>query len=210
LNDEEVCPANCATATVMGALRAAGDVRDRNVVILGAGMLGLTATAATRVAGAASVIVADCHPRRVGLAEQFGATHAVLTDMNISRLANAVASLTHNRGADFVFEFSGTPQAVVTSIQICRVGGSLTLVGSVFPTDPVPLPPEQLVRRLLTLRGVYNYAPQDLIDGLNLLAAYQKTYDFAGLVEASFPLDQVDEAFHFANAQRPVRVAVRP
>jgi len=50
---EVACPANCATATVAGALRAAGDVSGAVVIVQGAGMLGLTACAMSRHQGAA-------------------------------------------------------------------------------------------------------------------------------------------------------------
>ena len=45
LPDETACPANCATATVAGAVEAAGELADRSILILGCGMLGVTATA---------------------------------------------------------------------------------------------------------------------------------------------------------------------
>jgi threonine dehydrogenase-like Zn-dependent dehydrogenase len=80
----------------------------------------------------------------------------------------------------------------------------------VFPAGPIELDPQQLVRRLLTLRGVHNYAPEDLVAGLEFLASQRQSYDFAGLVEARFPLEEADQAFGFAIARRPVRVAVRP
>ncbi len=56
---EVMCPVNCATATVAAALRTAGPTAGRNVLILGAGMLGLTAAAMARSRGASTVAVCD-------------------------------------------------------------------------------------------------------------------------------------------------------
>jgi alcohol dehydrogenase len=210
LRDEEACPANCATATVMAALRAAGCVQGRHVLVFGAGMLGLTAAAAARVAGAVSVIVTDPDRRRVQLAEQFGATHAIHASDSVTPLANAIAEATGGHGADVVLEFSGATAAVRSGIAHCRIGGCLILVGSVFPTETIPLEPLRLVQRLLTLRGVHNYTPADLAAGLDFLAAQRHIYNFASLVEAEFSLEEADEAFRFAVTRRPIRVAVRP
>jgi alcohol dehydrogenase len=125
-------------------------------------------------------------------------------------LGDAVAEATDGRGADVALEFSGATAAVREGLDLCRVGGTLVLVGSVFPSDPVPIEPQQLVRRLLTVRGVHNYAPRDLAVALDFLAAHRERYDFGGLVQASFSLEQAEQAFRYALAERPVRVAVRP
>ena len=61
---ELVCPANCATATVAAALRIAGPIEKRRVLIFGAGMLGLTAAAWAKSLGA-TVTVIDIDPRRM-------------------------------------------------------------------------------------------------------------------------------------------------
>lgn len=81
-------------------------------------------------------------------------------------------------------------------------------VGAVFPTAPVPVFPEAVIRRCLTVTGVHNYAPQDLADAIQFLEANHFRYPFAELVSKSFSLSDVNDAFQFAEAERPVRVAV--
>ena len=66
------CPASCATATIVAALEAAGDVRDRTVCVLGAGLLGLTASAMARAHGCleksfASTYILNGPPARLHL-----------------------------------------------------------------------------------------------------------------------------------------------
>ena len=53
------CPASCATATVAAAMEAAGELHGRSVCLFGAGMLGLTACAMARAAGAVQIICVD-------------------------------------------------------------------------------------------------------------------------------------------------------
>ncbi|OYW15922.1 MAG: alcohol dehydrogenase, partial [Planctomycetales bacterium 12-60-4] len=74
------CPASCTTATVAAALEAAGDLRDRNLCIFGAGMLGLSACAMARSLEAAEVVCVDPQETRRQRALMFGATRAVAPD----------------------------------------------------------------------------------------------------------------------------------
>jgi len=153
LSDEAVCPANCATATVAAALRAAGELRGGAVLIQGAGMLGITACAMARVAGADEVICCDINPARLRKAEEFGATRVAYA----ADAAAAVRSVTGKYGVDIALEVSGSPAAFETGLPLLRIGGVYVLVGGVFPTPPTAIQMEDVIRRLLTIRGVHNY-----------------------------------------------------
>ncbi|MGD9648533.1 MAG: zinc-binding dehydrogenase [Pirellulales bacterium] len=202
---EVACPANCATATVAAALAAAGPLADHNVGILGAGMLGLTACAMTRSSGAASVIAVEPNAARREMALRFGATQAI----DPAELSATAADLTGGHGLDVVFEFSGAASAVASALSVPRIGGSLVLVGSVFPGPGLEILPEQIVRRNLTLRGVHNYAPRDLTNAVSFLAAHQRQYPLASLVGAWYPLKEVNRALEQALDPARLRVGVR-
>lgn len=210
LPDEVACPANCATATVAAAMRAAGDVRDRVVLVQGAGMLGLTAAAMARHAHASAVIVSDVDQQRLAWAERFGATHTALIEPEGTELVELVARLTGGRGVDVALEMSGSVAAIEAGLTQLRIGGRYILVGTVFPTRDIALQPEKLVRRLLRIEGVHNYAPADLIRAVEFLAATQAEYPFAQLVTRRFPLVEADAAFRFALETKAPRVAVIP
>src|ERR1043165_1066492 len=79
LSDALAAPANCATATVAAVLRCGGvaNIARRTVLIFGAGVLGLTACAMARSAGARSVLVCDPDAERRARGADFGATHGV-------------------------------------------------------------------------------------------------------------------------------------
>ncbi|MDP7399049.1 MAG: zinc-binding dehydrogenase [Lentisphaeria bacterium] len=209
LPDETACPANCATATVVAAMRLAGDCAGAAILIHGAGTLGLTACALGRTRGAASVIVSDPDPRRREIARRFGATSCVGSD-DTSELAQAVAAATSGRGVDAALDFSGATDAMAAGLDLLRTGGRLVMVGAVFPGPALPISPETVIRRMLTIHGLHNYAPVDLADAMTFLTDCSDRFPFSELVARTFPLTAVNEAFEYAARERPFRVAVRP
>ncbi len=208
LSDEITCPANCATATVMAAFRAAGDVAGKTVIIHGAGMLGLTASALARFSNAKTVLLTDLSAERLSCGEAFGATHTFNIKDVPHSLLEEVQDITNGLGADVVLEMSGSIQAMESSIDLLGIAGTLVLVGAVFPTPGVSISPETVVRKLLKIEGVHNYAPRDLSQAVSFLEASQTQFPWASLVGKRFPLDDVEQALAQAANSGTVRVAV--
>jgi putative phosphonate catabolism associated alcohol dehydrogenase len=204
LSDETVCPANCATATVAAALREAGDLKERAVLIQGAGTLGVTACAMARVAGAAEVICCDINPVRLSKAEEFGATHVAYP----GDVAGPVRSATSNYGVDVALEMSGSPAAFEIGARLLRIGGTYVLVGGVFPAPPVAVQIEDVIRRLLSIRGVHNYTPEDLRTALDFLRENHRL-PFASLIADWLPLAEANEAFRRAKDPTVFRMGIR-
>jgi putative phosphonate catabolism associated alcohol dehydrogenase len=199
---ELACPASCGTATVAAAFEPAGDLTGKTVAIFGLGLLGLTACGMARTAGAAEVIAIDPLPTRRERALAFGATAISEPD--------ALASDRAAGRIDLALELSGSPAAVAEAIAAAGLGGGVHLVGSVAPAGSVAVDPEQIVRRLLTIRGIHNYAPRHLITAMQFLAAHGGDFPFASLVERWYPLADAEAAFADAAASRAVRIGVRP
>jgi putative phosphonate catabolism associated alcohol dehydrogenase len=208
LSDSVAASANCAAATAAAVLRAAGDVAGKTILIFGAGLLGLTAYAMARMAGARYVIISDPDPERREFARSFGAT-AVVSVLNRER-TDAVEFRTRLRGADLTLELAGAADAVTAGLKLTRIGGTLILAGTVLPTPSIALDPEMVVRRMLTIRGVHNYVPNDLGVALDFLAGPGKAFPFADIVKHTFSLDDIEEAFECAHNERCGRVAVEP
>lgn len=207
---EVLAPAACGSATAWAALARADevvDVDDATVLIMGAGLIGLTACAMASDRGA-TVVVADPDPARRALATRFGAAQAV--DPMGRRALDSALAATGAAEFDVVLEASGSPRAVQAAIDAVGVGGVVVLVDSVFPSDPVPLDPERLVRGLATIRGVHNYTPRDLDGALGYLRHHAAEHPFVELVSARYPLAQVDQALAAAAAGKAVRVAIDP
>ena len=210
VSDSVASPSNCATATVAAVFRNAGSVADRSVLVHGAGMLGQTACAMAACGSAKHVIVLEPDARRREKALEFGATETLDSTQSHDRLQARVLELTEGRGADLGVELSGVPEAIELGIGMLRFGGRFVLAGSVFPSRPVRLLAEQVLRRMLQIIGVYNYNPEDLDTALQFLSKVQARYPFEQLVGKTFSLSDVNAAFDFAERQRPPRVAVVP
>jgi putative phosphonate catabolism associated alcohol dehydrogenase len=187
-----LAPAGCATATAWAAVARAAQGRElegARVRIHGAGLVGLSAAAIAADQGAL-VEVLDPNPERRALATRFGAT--VL-----------------DREPEVVIEASG--HAVAEALAGVAVGGTVVLVGSVFPADPVPLDAESIVRRLVTIAGVHNYTGAELAAAVGFLAGRGRAYPFADAVGAVRALADLDEALLAAAAPgAPLRIGVIP
>jgi putative phosphonate catabolism associated alcohol dehydrogenase len=208
-----LAPASCSTASVAAALEAASQIvplEGAVVLVAGAGMLGLTASAMATEAGA-RVVVSDPIPERRRAALAFGA--AAVADPyaagDASTTVSAAIAKAGGRSAvpTIALELSGNPAAVRTLLGAIDVGGVLVLVGSVTPGPELSVAPEQLVRRLLTIRGVHNYAPRHLEAAVRFLADAWERYPFAEQVAETFRLHEVDRALA---ETAHTRVAVRP
>jgi alcohol dehydrogenase len=206
--DQVAASTNCATATVVALLRHGGSVAGRTVLVLGAGVLGVTACAMARAAGARAVMVSDPVPACRARALRFGATHAFSAEAE--ELAAGVREITQGRGADLVLELAGVAGTVQAGLASARTGGTVVLAGTVAPVGTVGFDPENVVRRLLTIRGVHNYHPRDLATALGFLAGPGRDFPWQSLVVAEYPLEQAEQAFAAAHAQPGVRVAVVP
>ncbi len=202
---EIACPANCATATAMAAVEAAGELKGGVVCVLGAGLLGLTVCAIAGAAGAEQVICVELNPDRRQQALQFGATQSIAPD----ELADVVKRLSDGRGVDVAWELTGSSPAFTAALPQVRIGGTFVVVGAVFPSPPVELHLEQLVRRQLTLRGIHNYAPRHLLRAVQFLSEQQHKYPFEKLVAEWHPLSNISEAFKNACDPHKIRVGVR-
>ena len=127
------------------------------MLVTGAGLIGLTATAIATRAGA-RVIVADPDPARRTLARSFGAA-AMIDPARGGRPRAGRCDDCARRELDIAIEASGAPQRSRSALDEIGVGGVVVLVGSVSPGPSYALDPERTVRNLTTVRGVHNYDP---------------------------------------------------
>ncbi len=187
---------NCAAATMAGAMRLAGSVEGKRVLITGAGALGLMGCAMSATAGAAHITAVDPHEHRRNMALRFGAQWAA-----------APGQMTEQ--ADVVLETSGSPEAMEATAALLQTGGRAVWVGAVFPQRAVQLDAESLIRGLHTIKGLHNYNRQDLLQAVGFVGAHFHHFPFAELVEAEFGLTQVGAAFAYAVEQRPLRTGIK-
>jgi alcohol dehydrogenase len=109
---------------------------------------------------------------------------------------------------DVAIEMTGAPAAFEAALPCLRIGGTYILIGAVYPSRPVEVAMETIVRRTLTLRGLHNYGPDDLVDAVRFLAG-ASAYPFEELVEDWFPLAEANAAFQRSSDPGVLRVGVR-
>ncbi|MCA9036855.1 MAG: zinc-binding dehydrogenase [Planctomycetaceae bacterium] len=201
---EVICPASCATATIASALEN-HQVADRVVLVTGAGLLGLTASAMASMRGAATIIAIDPQAERRAKALEFGATHAISPE----EAPDLIPPVTDGYGADLGIELSGAATVFQLLLASQRMGGCLTLVGAVFPGDPVSMPMERIVRRNLTLQGIHNYAPRHLQQAVDFLTTARDRFPFREVVRHCYPLQDIKQVVAAAKMSCNVRVGVK-
>ncbi|MFO7765218.1 MAG: zinc-binding dehydrogenase [Pelovirga sp.] len=211
LSDAEAAPLNCGVATMASVIEAAAIALGDTVVIQGLGLLGLYGCAIAKSRGARKVIGIDVVPDRRALARKFGADLVIdLTAMDEKTLIDTVRSECRPDGADVIIEVSGNPGAVASAIPMLRCGGRYILAGLVNPESCFSLDGNDLIRKLITIKGVHNYHPRHLVQALDFVMSHRQLYPFAELVDAVFSLEQINDAFTQASARQVLRAAIIP
>jgi L-iditol 2-dehydrogenase len=119
------------------------------VVVVGAGMIGLLALQAARLAGAGRVFVVDVEDTRLELARNLGAT-LTFNSRSID-VVPQIMEQTMGRGADVALECVGSSIPVKLALDSVRKGGAVTLIGNVAPTIELGL--QSAVTRQIRLQG---------------------------------------------------------
>ncbi len=127
------------------------DVLGEDVLITGAGPIGIMAAAICRHAGARYIVITDVNPFRLELAEKMGVTKAV--DVSKEKLSDVVKDLGMMEGFDVGLEMSGNPQALNDMIGVMFHGGNIALLG-ILPSDAA-VDWNKIVFSGLTIRGIY-------------------------------------------------------
>jgi threonine 3-dehydrogenase len=126
-------------------------VLGEDVLVTGAGPIGIMAAAVARHAGARHVVISDPNPYRRALAEKVGVTRAV--NPLETTLALAQAELNMHEGFDVGLEMSGNPQAFRDMLNSMSHGAKIAMLG--IPSEPIAIDWNQVIFNQLTLRGIY-------------------------------------------------------
>src|SRR5690349_16491141 len=127
------------------------DVLGEDVLVTGAGPIGIMATAVARHAGARFVVVTDVNDYRLELARKMGATAAL--NVRNGDLSGVQKKLGMSEGFDVALEMSGNPSAFRSLIENMCHGGKIAMLG--IPSEPMPIDWNRVVFNMLTIKGVY-------------------------------------------------------
>ena len=119
------------------------------IVVVGAGMIGLSIIEIAKEKGAGTIIAIDLSEEKLTIANQVGATHTINPEKNNAQ--EEILKLTSHRGADVAFEAVGISSSLQQAISGVRRGGSVTLVGNVTPVTEFPM--QYVVTRQIRIQG---------------------------------------------------------
>ncbi|WP_432570055.1 L-idonate 5-dehydrogenase [Kineococcus sp. SYSU DK005] len=170
-------------AVALHAVRVAGDVAGRRVLVSGSGPIGLLTAAAALVRGAGEVVATDVLAGPLERARALG-VHGTVRVGEQEVPAEAF---------DVVLECSGVPAAVGTALSAARRAGVVVQVGMV-PNEPRPLNLAPLVSKELQLRGTFRFA-DEIDEAVRVLA---ERPDLERVVTHEVPAASVAEAFAVA------------
>jgi threonine 3-dehydrogenase len=126
-------------------------VLGEDILVSGAGPIGLMATAVARHAGARHVVVSEPNAYRRELAQRMGAT--VTVDPGQRDLHDVQTELGMVEGFDVALEMSGNPAALRAAIANMAHGGGVAILG--IPSEEISLDVNEIVFKMLTIRGIY-------------------------------------------------------
>jgi threonine 3-dehydrogenase len=152
------------------------------------------ATAVAKHAGARHVVVSEPNAFRRRLALQMGASLAI--DPGERNPADVMAELDMVEGFDVALEVSGVPAALRSAITSMAHGGGIAVLG--IPTEDVPLDINEIVFKMLTLRGIYGREMYETWYKMTVMVA--SGLDIRPAITHRFPFAQYQEAFATARS----------
>lgn len=126
-------------------------VLGEDVLVTGAGPIGIMAAAVARHAGARYVVITDLNRYRLALAEKMGVTLAV--EPSKTKLADVQKRLDMHEGFDVGLEMSGNPAAFRDMLANMSHGGRIAMLG--IPTTEIAINWNQVIFNMLTIKGIY-------------------------------------------------------
>ena len=163
------------------------DLVGEDVLITGAGPIGVMAAAVARVVGARYVVVSDVNPYRLALARRMGATLAVEPTM----VRSAMSELGMVEGYDVGLEMSGNPDALRSMLEVMNNGGRIALLG--IPDHEVTIDLNKVIFGGLVLKGIYGREMFETWYRMGVLL--QSGLDITPVITHRFPAARFAEAF---------------
>ena len=160
-----------------------------DVLITGAGPIGIMAVAIARHVGARHVVITDVNDHRLELARKMGATRAV----NVSResLGQVKKELHMVEGFDIGLEMSGVPSAFTSMLEHMNHGGKIALLG--IPPSNTAIDWNQVIFKGLEIKGIYG---REMFETwYKMVAMLQSGLDLSPVITHHFPVEEYKTGF---------------
>jgi threonine 3-dehydrogenase len=164
-------------------------VLGEDVLITGAGPIGIMAAANARHAAARYVVVTDVNPYRLELAKRMGATLAV--DVRSQSIADAQRQLGMKEGFDVGLEMSGNPAAFRDMLASMCHGGKIAMLG--IPEREMAIDWNTVVFNMLTIKGIYGREMYETWYKMTVML--QSGLDISPVITHRFPYQEFEKGF---------------
>lgn len=176
-------------ATALHGMKVVNFQPGENVLVTGAGPIGLCAIMLLKHAGAGKIIVSEVNPDRVEIAKRLGADE-VLSPIE-KGFVSAVNKSFGDAGMDIIIECSGTAEATQQAIQISPVGCRISLVG--MCVKPVTFIPFAVFQKHLTIIGSFGNSQTECREVLDIMAS--GSIPAGDIISRRVTLDELPEVF---------------
>lgn len=178
------------------------DVVGEDVLITGAGPIGIMAAAIVRFIGARNVVITDVNDYRLDLARKMGATLA----LNVTRdsLDDAMKQLGMQEGFDVGLEMSGNAAALRDMLRTLHHGGSIAMLG--IPSTEVAIDWNDVILKGLTIKGIYGR--QMFETWYKMAALLQSGLNIRPIITHRFPYTEYQRAFEIMGAGQSGKVVM--
>ena len=165
------------------------DVLGEDVLITGAGPIGIMAAAVVRHAGARHVVITDVNDFRLELARKIGVTKAI----NVTREnpADVQAELGMEEGFDVGLEMSGSPAALNSMIENLCHGGKVAMLG--IPSESIAPDWNRIVFNMITIKGIYGREMYETWYKMSVML--QSGVDISPVITHRLPASEYEEGF---------------
>jgi len=165
------------------------DLVGEDVLVTGAGPIGIMAAAVARHAGARRVVITDVNPDRLALAAQVADVEAV--DVTREDLNSVKARLRIREGFDIGLEMSGSPAAFEQTVEHLVMGGRIAMLG--IPARPAPVDWTKVVFKMLTIKGIYG---REMFETWHkMFAMIESGLDVRKVITHRFPVGEYQAGF---------------
>lgn len=170
------------------------DVAGEDVLITGAGPIGIMAAAICNFIGARHIVITDINDYRLGLAGRMGGIRTV--NVRKEKLPEVMAELNMSNGFDVGLEMSGSPAAFNSMIEAMYHGGHLALLGFLPPETEINW--DQVIFKGLHLKGIYG---REMFETWHKMSQLIRTgLDVSPVITHCFPVDDYEEAFRVVHS----------
>ncbi|WP_425413784.1 L-threonine 3-dehydrogenase [Psychromonas ossibalaenae] len=178
------------------------DIVGEDVLITGAGPIGIMAAAVAKHVGARHVVITDVNEYRLSLAREMGVTRAV--NVAEQKLEDVMAELGMTEGFDVGLEMSGAPVAFNSMLANMTHGGKISLLG--IPPADMTVDWNMVIFKGLIIKGIYG---REMFETWYKMASLiQSGLDLTKMITHTYPIEQFQEGFDMMRSGQSGKVVL--